>query len=53
MFRQFVTAIEKRCAREHLPPSLIAFEEPQVGHGVTEPGLRAGLEFLRKYLGTA
>jgi dienelactone hydrolase len=50
MYRAFVSAIEQRCAREHLPTSLLAFEEPQVAHAVTEPGLRAGLEFLRKYL---
>ena len=51
MFRAFVTAIENRCAGEHLPPSLTAFDEPQAKHGVTEPGLRAGLDFLRKHLG--
>jgi hypothetical protein len=28
----------------------MAFEEPQVAHAVTEPGLKAGLEFLRKHL---
>lgn len=49
MFRAFVTAIERRCKQEHLPPSVVAFEEPQVGHAVTEPGLQAGLAFLRKH----
>jgi dienelactone hydrolase len=50
MYRAFVTAVERRCARDRLPPSLMAFEEPQVAHAVTEPGLKAGLEFLRKHL---
>ena len=51
MFRAFVTAIEQRCAREHLPPSVVAFEEPEVAHAVTEAGLRAGLAFLGERLG--
>ena len=50
MFRAFVTAIERRCAREGLAPSVTAFEEPQVGHAVTEAGLRAGLAFLAAHL---
>jgi dienelactone hydrolase len=50
MFRAFVTAIERRCTREHLPLAVTAFEEPQVGHAVTELGLQAGLAFLRKNL---
>lgn len=50
MYRAFVSAIEERCRRERLPPSLVAFEEPQVGHAVTEPGLQAGLGFLEKHL---
>lgn len=51
MFQAFVTAIEHRCWRENLPSSVTPFEEPKAGHGVTEPGLRAGMAFLQKHLG--
>lgn len=50
MYRDFVAAIERRCQREGLPSSMVAFDEPGKGHGVTESGLRAGLAFLKKRL---
>ena len=50
MYRAFVTAIEKRCREESLPPSVFTFEEPEVGHAITPASLAAGLEFLHTHL---
>lgn len=50
MYRAFVTALERRCRAENLPPSVFTFEDPNVGHEITEGMHQAAMTFLKKEL---
>ena len=50
MYRAFVDAVEARCEREGLQPSVSVHEEPEGGHEITDAMLDAALRFLGDHL---
>lgn len=53
MYRSFLSAMERRIAKESLPPSIFTHVASRTGHEITKTMLQAALKFLHDHLSSA